>query len=252
MTPGLTIADARVRRGRREVLHGVSLTIEPGAVTALLGPNGAGKSSLVALLGGLLSSSTGDVALDGRSLRGLTPDRIRAAGLAIVPEGHRVLAELTVEDNLRAGLAAVRRRDQRERIDAVLERLPELGERLGQRAGSLSGGQQQMLAVAQALAARPRYLVVDELSLGLAPAVVRRLAQVLVDLAGTGVGVLLIEQFTSLALEVSTNAYVLQGGRVTLAGTAAALREDRAALADAYLAAPAEVGGSASAPAPAQ
>jgi branched-chain amino acid transport system ATP-binding protein len=239
MTDGLLVTDARVRRGRREVLHGVSLTIAPGAITALLGPNGAGKSTLVAMLAGLLPAAAGTVTLDGLGLTGLAPDRIRAAGLSVVPEGHRVLGDLTVEDNLRAGLAGVRRGDQRARIDAVLERLPELRERLGQRAQSLSGGQQQMLAIAHALVCDPRYLVVDELSLGLAPTVVHRLAQVVVDLAATGIGILLIEQFTSLALSVSTDAYVMQGGRITLQGPAAGLSEDREALADAYLAAPA-------------
>jgi branched-chain amino acid transport system ATP-binding protein len=223
------------RRGRRMVLEEVSLEVPRGEITALLGSNGAGKSSLVAVLGGLLAPTAGTVSVDGVRITGLSPERIRRAGLAVVPEGHRVLADLSVADNLRVGVSHLRRRDQAARTAAVLERFPELGERLGQDAGSMSGGQQQMLAIAQALVAEPRYIVVDELSLGLAPIVVDRLRDVLVELAAAGVGVLLIEQFTLLALSISSRAYVLRNGKLVLEGTATELRDDPTALADAYL-----------------
>jgi branched-chain amino acid transport system ATP-binding protein len=209
-----------------------------GQITALLGSNGAGKSSLVAVLGGLLSPSAGTVSLDGEEVTGRSPERIRRDGLAVVPEGHRVLTDLTVADNLRASLSQLRRRDQAARTEAVLERFPELGERLGQAAGSLSGGQQQMLAIAQALVAEPRYIVIDELSLGLAPIVVDRLRDVIVELAADGVGVLLIEQFTLLALEIASRAYVLRNGRLVLEGAGDELRNDPSALAHAYLETP--------------
>jgi branched-chain amino acid transport system ATP-binding protein len=231
----VAVAGLSARRGRKTVLDGVSIEVPRGEITALLGSNGAGKSSLVAVLGGLLAPSAGSVSLDGTPITGLSPERIRRAGLAVVPEGHRVLTDLTIADNLRVGLSHLRRREQGSRTDAVLERFPELGERLGQDAGSLSGGQQQMLAIAQALVAEPRYVVVDELSLGLAPIVVDRLRDVLVELAAGGVGVLLIEQFTMLALSISTRAYVLRNGRLVLEGAAEELREEPSTLADAYL-----------------
>jgi branched-chain amino acid transport system ATP-binding protein len=238
VSEAVVVAGLSARRGRRPVLEDVSLSVPRGQITALLGSNGAGKSSLVAVLGGLLPPSAGTVSLDGEAITGRSPERIRRAGLAVVPEGHRVLTDLTVADNLRAALSQLRRRDQAARTAAVLERFPELGERLGQAAGSLSGGQQQMLAIAQALVAEPRYVVVDELSLGLAPIVVDRLRDVLVQLAADGVGVLLIEQFTLLALQIASRAYVLRNGRLVLEGAAEELREDPSALADAYLETP--------------
>jgi branched-chain amino acid transport system ATP-binding protein len=237
VSAGIVVTGLCAKRANRPVLSNVSLHIPPGEITALLGSNGAGKSTLVAVIAGLLRPTAGKISVDGARVTGLSPQGIRGLGVAVVPEGHRVLAELSVEDNLRASLSTVRRRSQAERIRAALERFPELRDHLRKDAGSLSGGQQQMLALAQALAVPPRYLVVDELSLGLAPILVDRLKRSIQDLATEGVGVLLIEQFTMLALEVSARAYVLQRGQLTLEGSSQDLRADRAALARAYLSA---------------
>jgi branched-chain amino acid transport system ATP-binding protein len=223
--PALTLEDVSVARAGRTVVRGVSLTVPAGEITALLGPNGAGKSSLVLAVAGVLRPTGGRIAVEGADVTGRRPEEIRRAGVATVPEGHRVLGDLTVADNLEvaAGTLPPRARaDGLERVLALFGELRELGDR---RAGSLSGGQQQMLALAQAVIAAPRYLVVDELSLGLAPVVVRRLVPALREIAAQGAGVLLIEQFTSLALGVATSAHVLVRGRIRLSEPAATLRE---------------------------
>jgi branched-chain amino acid transport system ATP-binding protein len=230
----LALAEVTVARSGRDVVHGVSLTVPAGEVTALLGPNGAGKSSLVLALSGVLRPRAGSVLLGGRDLAGLRPERIRQAGLATAPEGHRVLGDLTVADNLRVAGARLGRRRSAEGMERVLTLFPELRQLTGRRGGKLSGGQQQMLAIAQALIDEPRYLVIDELSLGLAPVVVRRLVPTLSQIAATGVGVLLIEQFTHVALSVATNASVLVRGRIRLSETAASLRADPERMRAAY------------------
>ncbi|NRQ31134.1 ATP-binding cassette domain-containing protein [Nonomuraea sp. NN258] len=212
----LTVGGLTVRRGGREVLREVDLEVPPGQVTALLGANGAGKSTLVLTVAGLLRAESGSVRAGDDELTGLRPERVRRLGVAAVPEGHRVLGSLTVADNLRVAGPAT---------GAALEAFPELTELAGRPAGSLSGGQQQMLALAQAIAGRPRYLLVDELSFGLAPAVVARLVPALAALAADGVGVLLIEQYTQLALDLAERVHVLDRGRVTLRGTPEELRD---------------------------
>ncbi|NUR84283.1 MAG: ATP-binding cassette domain-containing protein [Nonomuraea sp.] len=211
----LAVRGLRVRRGGREVLHDVDLDVPPGEITALLGANGAGKSTLVLAVAGLLPAASGGVTADGDELTGLRPERVRALGVAAVPEGHRVLRSLTVADNLRvAGPDPA----------PAMTAFPELDELRDRRAGTLSGGQQQMLALAQAMIGRPRYLLVDELSFGLAPAVVARLVPALAALAEGGVGVLLIEQYTRLALELAARVHVLDRGRIALRGTPDELR----------------------------
>ena len=230
----LTIDGLVIDRGGREVVHGVDLTAQPGTITALLGPNGAGKSSLVLALAGVLKPRAGAISIGNDTLVGKSPTAIRAAGLATVPEGHRVLKEMTVADNLRVASFLVPRaqRDAAiERVHGLFEELQPLRDRL---AGSLSGGQQQMLAIGQALVSEPRFLVIDEMSLGLAPIVVRRLVPALRGIADAGVGVILIEQFTHLALDLASDAYAMAQGRVVLNAPAAELQKAPERLEQAY------------------
>lgn len=236
MASAIAVSDLYVQRGGKRVLHGLSFRIEPGRITTLLGANGAGKSSTVMTIAGALPAQSGSIRLGERSLGGLAPDRIRRLGVALVPEGHRVLGQLSVEDNLLvAGLApgAAARREGIERVYGIF---PELAERRRQLASDLSGGQKQMVAMGQAFIARPQFMIVDELSLGLAPTVVRRLAEALTLAAAEGIGVLLIEQFAHLALDLADEALVLERGRLVYAGSSATLRANPEILHGAYLA----------------
>jgi branched-chain amino acid transport system ATP-binding protein len=212
----------------------VSFDIPPGEVTALLGPNGAGKSSLVLAVAGVLPAA-GSIKLGDRELVGRRPEKIRAAGVAVVPEGRRLLPELTVEDNLQVATFMLPRSQARERRDHALELFPELQARLTAKARSLSGGEQQMVVLAQALVSQPRILLIDELSLGLAPVVVKRLIPTIRTVADSGVGVLLIEQFATLALGLANSAHVMEGGELRFSGTASELRESPELLESAYL-----------------
>jgi branched-chain amino acid transport system ATP-binding protein len=238
---GLQVRDLVVRRGGRLVLESVSLDLHPGEVTCLLGANGAGKSTLIMAIAGVLPASDGSIELDGVSLAGHAPESIRRRGIAVVPEGHRVLANLSVLDNLRAAGSALSRTALKEEIDHVIEIFPELTPRLSLDAHLLSGGQKQMVAIGQALVARPRYLLIDELSFGLAPTIVVRLGETIRAIVGRGIGVLLIEQFTTLALALASRAYVMERGRVVFSGTSDALRNRPEVLHGAYLAGRADV-----------
>lgn len=231
----LQVRQLHIARGGKAVVHGVDLDVASGEVVALLGPNGAGKSSIVQALAGAIPHSQGTVRFDGKPLDGLSPDAVRRAGLAIVPEGHHVLGSLSVHDNLRAASLMWPQADVESGIQRMLAVFPELQAKLGQPGRALSGGQKQMVCMAQALLARPKLLVIDELSLGLAPLVVKRLAEVLTQAAAQGTGVLLIEQFTTLALSLATRAHVLQRGRMAWAGTADALRDAPDILHSSYL-----------------
>jgi branched-chain amino acid transport system ATP-binding protein len=224
-----------VERGGRLVVRDVSIEVERGAVTALLGPNGAGKSSLVLAVGGLLRTWSGRASVGDQILTGRRPERVRTSGVAIVPEGRRLLPALTTHDNLRVATYPLSRADGKAGVAYALELFPELEALLGQVARTLSGGQQQMVVLAQALVSRPSFLLIDELSLGLAPVVVRRLVTTLREVAASGVGILLVEQFTSVALGLARRAYVLEGGQVRFDGTAEALRADPDLLHSAYL-----------------
>ncbi len=224
-----------VQRAGRTVLHGVSLDVPAGEVTALLGPNGAGKSTLVLAVGGVLPAVSGAVMLGEGRLTGRRPEQVRAAGVAIVPEGRRLLRGLTVAENLAMATYALGSGAARAGVDHALELFPELRKLLGRPAGLLSGGEQQMVVLGQALATRPSTLVVDELSLGLAPVVVKRLVPVLERVAAAGAGVLLIEQFAHVALALARTAYVLVGGRIAHHEHAARLRADPSLLSSAYL-----------------
>jgi branched-chain amino acid transport system ATP-binding protein len=224
-----------VPRGGRPVLHDVSLEVPPGEVTTLLGPNGAGKSTLVLAVAGAVRATAGTVTLGVHDLTKRRPERIRQAGVAVVPEGRRLLPELSVAENMRVA-TYVLDDEQAERGTAyALELFPELKQRWRTTARSLSGGEQQMVVLAQALVSRPSVILVDELSLGLAPLVVKRLVPILASIAESGVGVLLIEQFAHVALGLAKQAYILQGGRIRYRGTARELQEDHELLHSAYL-----------------
>lgn len=221
--------------GGRRVVDAVSLELHAGQWLALVGPNGAGKSSLVLAMAGVLPLTSGRVVLDGQDIAGLAPDEIRRRGVAAVPEGHQVLTMLSVDDNLRVAGAMLPGRD----VDAALGRcyavFPELQTRRAQAAGTLSGGQQQMVALAQALMGRPRFMLIDEMSLGLAPIIVRRLADIVQQLARDGVGILLIEQFTPVALRLADHACVMSRAALRYSGAPQALAKDPDLLHAAYL-----------------
>ena len=231
----LTLRDLTVERGGRPVVREVSVDIPAGQVTALLGPNGAGKSTLVLAVGGVLRPRAGSVLLEETDITGRRPERIRQAGVAIVPEGRRLLPDLTVEDNLRVASYALAREQAQAGRTRVLELFPQLTQRLSAPARTLSGGEQQMVVLAQALIGQPRYLLIDELSLGLAPVVVNRLVPVIRAVAQDGTGVLLIEQFATVALSLATAAHVMEGGVLRYSGTAAELRTNPGLLHSAYL-----------------
>ena len=235
MSDALTLAGLVVSRGNRDVVRDVSIEVPRGEVTALLGPNGAGKSSMVLAIGGVLPLKAGSVKLGDRELAGRRPEQIRRAGLAIVPEGRRLLPDLTVQDNLSVATYSLSSAQAKAGRARALELFPELAKRLRAQARSLSGGEQQMLVLAQALVSEPRFVIIDELSLGLAPVVVQRLIPTIRGIAESGIGVLLIEQFASLALGLANRAYVMEGGRIQYSGSAQELRENSKLLHSAYL-----------------
>jgi branched-chain amino acid transport system ATP-binding protein len=231
----LSLDGLTVTRGGRTVVRDVSIDIPAGEVTALLGPNGAGKSTLVLAVGGVLRPQSGSVDLAGRELAGRRPERIRQAGIAIIPEGRRLLPDLTVEDKIRVATYALSRAAARAGRERALELFPQLRKRLSAPARALSGGEQQMVVLAQALVSQPQYMLIDELSLGLAPVIVNRLIPVIRAVADSGTGVLLIEQFATVALSLANTAHVLEGGRIRYHGTATQLRDNPELLRSAYL-----------------
>jgi branched-chain amino acid transport system ATP-binding protein len=228
----LEVNDLCVRYGAVFALHGVTLEIPHGGAVALLGANGAGKTSMLRAVGGLLAYHGGRVVhgsinFEGRSTAGLDASRLVAAGIGQALEGRRVFADLTVAENLRLGaFAAGRRRDEAQVRDEMLELFPALREHLAQRAGLLSGGQQQMLAIARAIMAQPRLLLLDEPSLGLAPIVVSEIADALRRINETGTSILLADQNTTLALHTTGHAYLLENGCVCADGPTQQLLAD--------------------------
>jgi branched-chain amino acid transport system ATP-binding protein len=231
----LHISDVTVLRGGRPVVTNVNIEVVPGEVTTLLGPNGAGKSSLALAISGLLGTTGGTISLDDHVVSNSKPEKVRATGISVVPEGRRLLSDLTVEDNLKASMYSLPKDQAADGLKYVLELFPELEKRWDIGARLLSGGEQQMVVLGQALVARPKILVIDELSLGLAPIVVKRLVPTLTRVAETGAGVLLIEQFAHIALSVANRAYVMEGGVVRYDGTAAELKARPELLHSAYL-----------------
>jgi branched-chain amino acid transport system ATP-binding protein len=228
---GLTVA-----YGRIVALHQLSLTVGAGEIVALVGANGAGKTTTLAAISGLLRPSAGHIRFLGQNLARVAPDTIVRLGIAHSPEGRRVFPGLTVDENLAVGAAGWRRFGQsiaadREKMYALF---PRLRERRRQLAWSLSGGEQQMLAIGRALMARPKLLLLDEPSLGLAPMIIDQLFDAILAINAAGIAILLVEQNAALALEVSKRAYVLETGRVILEGMAATMLDDQR-IRDAYL-----------------
>jgi ABC-type branched-subunit amino acid transport system ATPase component len=214
--------------GKVEVLHGVDLDVGAGEFVALVGANGAGKSTLLRTLAGLVAAPAGEVRFDGVALRRAPPDAIVRAGVVMVPEGRQVFPELSVIDNLKLGAYLRRDAEVQADVNALLLRFPQLSERSAQRAGLLSGGEQQMLALARGLVARPKLLLLDEPSLGLAPKLVAELYQIVTQLRDEGKTLLLVDQFARLALALADRAYVMATGRIVKHGQAADLLADPA------------------------
>ena len=220
----LVLDGVSVRRGRAEVLRGVSLEVAPGEVVALLGSNGVGKSTTLRTISGLHRPTAGTIMLDATRLDGLRPETVVRTGVAHVPEGRQVFGGLSVRENLELG-ARVRGPLTDATLRPMLDLFPQLAELLPRRAGVLSGGQQQMLAIARGLLSQPRFLLLDEPSLGLAPKVVADIARIVGELGGLGVGVLLVEQNATMALDVAARGYLMAEGRVVASGTSDELRE---------------------------
>ena len=225
--PLLEVADVVTAYGKIEALKGVTLAVAPGSITCLLGPNGAGKTTLMMTTSGILKPRRGSIRFAGEEIAGRSPHDIVARGVALVPENRLVFPHMTVADNLAAG--AYQRNDKAE-IAADVERLygrfPRLKERSAQEAGTLSGGEQQMLAVARALMSRPKLLLMDEPSLGLAPLIVEEIFSIVTELNRDGTTIFLVEQNAHLALKVAHHFYLMEQGRVTFSGSPGALAED--------------------------
>ncbi len=231
----LAVRDLRVDYGQVQAVRGLSLEVAAGQIVALIGPNGAGKSSTLGALAGLIKPSQGSVFLEGRDLAGLPAHAAVAAGLVLVPEGRAILARMTVEENLIIGAEARPwpgrspgdgAKAARAAIAGQLKRFPALERRLRQPAGALSGGEQQMLAIARGLLARPRVLLLDEPSMGLAPQLVRQIFEIVRAINAEGTTILLVEQNARMALQAAHHAYVLERGEVILSGPAAELAKD--------------------------
>ena len=223
----LEIRDLDAGYGDVRVLSGVSLSIGPGEIVALLGPNGSGKSTLLTAIAGLLRPRAGSIRWQGEDLTALRPHLVVERGLALVPEGRRLFGSMTVEENLELGAFAARaRREQAAGLERVYALFPDLRGRRRQLVRSLSGGQQQMVAVGRALMARPTLLMLDEPSLGLAPRLVASIFEALADINRAGVGIFLVEQNVQAALTLAHRAYVLESGRITAEGPSAALLSD--------------------------
>ena len=222
--PLLEIRDLHVHYGAIHALHGINVSVEQGQIVTLIGSNGAGKSTTLRTVSGLLRPSSGAVYYNGRQISGLPAHEIVHLGIAQAPEGRGIFANLTVDENLDMGAFARRDRDQiRKDRERALELFPRVRERLKQNAGTLSGGEQQMLAIARALMARPKLLLLDEPSLGLAPQIVQTIFRIIREINAGGTTILLVEQNAHLALEVANWAYVLEVGRIVMGDSAAKL-----------------------------
>jgi branched-chain amino acid transport system ATP-binding protein len=222
----LEIRNLAVRYGAVSALRGIDIDVAPGESVAVLGPNGAGKTSLMRCLAGLVKPASGTIRFGEQRIDGMAAHRVAKAGFALVPEGRGILSPLTVRENLVLGAHNLRMSETDERIEEMCELFPVLGQRLHGSAGLLSGGEQQMLAIARALLSKPRLLALDEPSMGLAPAIVDRILETLRSVAGQGTGILLAEQNAALALDVADRTYVLVNGEIATEGSAAELGDD--------------------------
>lgn len=223
----LEIENLKTSYGKIEAIKGVSLSVAEGQVTCMLGPNGAGKTTLMMTLAGILKPQQGRVRFMGEDISGKSPATIVSMGLALVPENRLVFPQLSVRENLLAG--AFKRNDQaaiRADVDRLLDRFPRLRERIDQAAGTMSGGEQQMLAVARALMSRPRLLLMDEPSVGLAPKVVAEIFSIINQLHAEGTSIFLVEQNAHMALQVAHHFFLMEQGRVVFSGDAGAMAED--------------------------
>ena len=233
--PLLAIEELSAGYGDVRVLWGIELAVEAGEIACIVGPNGAGKTTLLRTVSGLVAATAGRITFDGEPLAGASADEIIARGITHVPEGRRLFRGLSVRDNLLLGAylrrdAAQTRRD----LDYVLSLFPILRERTRQDATTLSGGEQQMCAIGRGIMSRPKLLMIDELSLGLAPRLVERLSEALIEINRGGIAILLVEQDVLTAFELARHAFVVETGRVTTRGTTAALAQDPA-IRQAYL-----------------
>ncbi|MFQ5691574.1 MAG: ABC transporter ATP-binding protein [Nitrospinota bacterium] len=227
-TPVLSVSGLEAGYGDIQILWGIDLEVRPGEIVAIVGSNGAGKTTFLRTISGILRPTAGTFALEGRPLERASSDKIAADGIAHVPEGRRLFAAMTVEENLLMGAYA--RGLSARALEADLERVyrffPILADRRHQLAGSLSGGEQQMCAIARGLMARPKLLLIDELSLGLAPRIVEDLSRIVLEINGEGVAIVLVEQDVLTAFEMASRAYVFETGRITLSGPCEELMEN--------------------------
>ena len=225
MSKILEIKNLSVSYGGIEAIKNISLDVEAGSIVTLIGSNGAGKSSTLRSIAGIVKAKSGEVLFEGENILGLSPDQIVKRGVTLVPEGRRVFPNLTVAENLHVG-AYLRKDDIKPDLEYVYELFPRLKERSWQFAGTLSGGEQQMLAVGRAMMARPKLIMMDEPSVGLAPLIVQGIFDIIRTINKAGITVLLIEQNANMALKVADYAYVMQTGEITLSGTGAELLEN--------------------------
>lgn len=221
----LNVDNINVYYGSIHAVRGVSFEVNEGEIVTLIGANGAGKSTSLNTVSGLLTSKTGKIEFMGRDLRGISPHKVVGLGLTQVPEGRRVFAQMTVEENLDMGAYTRAAGEVKDSMADVYDRFPRLKERRRQLAGTLSGGEQQMLAMGRALMSRPKLLMLDEPSMGLAPILVEQIFDIIKELHNSGVTILLVEQNARMALSIADRAYVLETGKVALSGTGAELME---------------------------
>ena len=222
----LEVDDIHTYYGNIHALKGVSLSVEQGEIVTLIGANGAGKTTTLNTISGIIRPRTGSVRLDGRDLGTVPPHKIVGLGIVQVPEGRRTFARLTVEENLRMGGYTVSDQEVKDGVARAFEMFPRLAERRAQIAGTLSGGEQQMLAMGRALMSKPKVLLLDEPSMGLAPVLVDAIFDTIRELHATGTTILLIEQNARMALQVADRGYVIESGRILLTDTASNLREN--------------------------
>lgn len=217
----LNVENLTVSYGGIQALRGISFTVEEGEVVTLIGANGAGKSTTLKTICGLVRPQAGTVSYQGESLNRISPHQIVSRGISQVPEGRRVFTRLTVLENLEMGAYTRNKQETRQSLENVFERFPRLRERKNQLAGTLSGGEQQMLAMGRALMSRPRLLLLDEPSMGLAPMLVREIFSIITEINRSGMTILLVEQNANMALSIAKRAYVLETGQIVLSGPAA-------------------------------